>query len=88
MAAELVIILAAVAAAIALVMADKETTERWFRRIAAARAVIFGVLSVIVALFLVGSGSPMLMLLGFAALVYGVLWIVFESPHDAVLDEL
>lgn len=85
MAAELFALVAAVVVAGVLVWTKPETTKRWYQSLTKMKNAIVGVLSVIVALFLISTGVPTLILLGFASLVFGVLWIVFDEPHKEYL---
>lgn len=63
-----------------------EASVRWMRRISAARQIILGLVSIAVALVFVGSGSTLLMLIGFAGLVLGFMWIFVEKPYQTVLE--
>lgn len=81
MAAELFALVVAIGVAGVLVWTKPRTTKRWYQRLTAMKNAIVGVLSVVVALFLISTGVPTLILIGFASLVFGVLWIVFDEPH-------
>jgi len=75
-------ILAAVATAILLVQFYPEATARWFNRIQTFKRLIYGVLVVLVASVLIGSGSPGLVLWGFAMLVLLGLALVIDGPLE------
>jgi len=79
-------ILAAVATAILLVRYYPEKTARWFNRIQTFKSVIYGVLVVLVASVLIGSGSPGLVLWGFAMLVLLGLALVIDGPLEDLVS--
>jgi len=65
-----------------------EETRRWFNRAQQARALVFGLFSLAVALVFVASGSPMLMLIGGAMLLYGVLWLLLDDATGEIREVL
>ncbi len=79
---ELLLVLAAVATAIGLVRLWPEATARWFNRIQKFRRVFYGVFIVLVASVLIGSGSPGLVLWGFALLVLIGLSLIVDGPLE------
>ncbi|MFW5956761.1 MAG: hypothetical protein ACOCQY_05095 [Halorhabdus sp.] len=79
---ELTLALSAVATAIFLVRVYPDATARWFNRIQRFRRAIYAVLIVLVASVLIGSGSPGLMLWGFALLVLTALSLVVDGPLE------
>jgi len=79
---ETTFILAAVVTAIILVRVSPEATARWFKRIQRFRRAIYGIFVVLVASVLYGSGSPALVLWGFAMLVLLALALVIDSPLE------
>lgn len=58
-----------------------EATERWVRRVMLARKVVFGILAIVLALFLLATGAATLMLLGGAIILLGLLWVLTD-PND------
>lgn len=75
-------ILVAVATAILLARVYPEATARWFNRIQTFKNVIYGVLVVLVATVLIGSGSPALVVWGFAMVVLLGLTLVIDGPLE------
>lgn len=84
MAAEIVVIGLAVVVSYLLYRFRQDSTESLFKRIQTLRTIIFGTAALIVALYLVSSGYLPYMIIGGIAVAYGVLWILFEEPHDEI----
>lgn len=76
-----VVIVAAVAAVVAYLIA---TRPQLADGILFTRKLVFGGLSLIIALILIGTGSPMLVFIGFVALVVAWLWFFHERPDKAI----
>jgi len=79
---EFTFILAALATAGLLARFFPELTARWFKRIQQFKTVIYGVFVILVASVLVGSGSPWLVLWGFAMLVLLALALIVDGPLE------
>lgn len=86
MAAELLVVLAAVGVAYGLYRFRRSSARSLFTFIRDARAVIGGVIGVVVAVVLIGSGYLPYMLIGGALVVYGTLYLLFEDPHERLLE--
>lgn len=63
-----------------------DETRKWFRRLSMARQLIFGALAIIVAMVLIGSGSPLLILIGALALAWATWWLLVDEPYETLLD--
>ena len=74
--------LGAVTTAILLVRFYPETTARWFKRVQTFRNILYAALVILVASVLIGSGSPLLVLWGFAMLVLLALALVVDGPLE------
>lgn len=88
MAAELVIIGLAIVTALVLMRRYPDATLRWFNRIRAARALVFGLFSLAVAMVFISSGSLLLMTVGGLMLLYGVVWILVDDVTETVMEAL
>lgn len=86
MPAELLVAGLAVLVGFGLLYKYPDATVRWFNRIRAARAVLFGLFSLAVAAVFISSGSLLLMLVGGAMLVYGVIWVAVDDVSEMVRE--
>lgn len=80
----LAVVGAVVGATVAVYLLFPEAVKSAFQTIRMARQLVFGVAAVIVALVLIGTGSPALMLVGAFGVAYGVLWILVDEPHESI----
>lgn len=86
MAATTLLVLAVVAVTVGIYWLFPDAVARTFRRAQQARQLIFGIIAVITALVLLGSGSPVLMLIGALGIAYGVIWLLVDDPLDSLTD--
>ena len=75
-------VLAAVATAILLVQFYPDWTAKWFKRIQKFRKTIYGIFTILLASVFIGSGSPWLILWGFALLVLLGLALIIDGPLE------
>lgn len=78
------IILAIIFAILVLVYVFPDTMEKWYKRITTTKEIVIGIGGFAVSVVLIGSGNLYFVALGGASLIYGVLWLVFDRPHEAV----
>lgn len=76
-----VLIVAAVAAVVAYLIA---TRPKLAESVLFTRKLVFGGLSLVIALILIGTGAPLLVFVGFIALVVGWLWFFHERPDKEI----
>jgi uncharacterized membrane protein len=88
MAAEFIVVLAAVGVAYGLYRLRRETAVSLFTTVRDARAVLSAVVGLIVALVLIGSGYLPYMFIGAVLIGYAVLYILVEDPLERVLGVL
>ena len=84
----LLVVVLAVATGVVLLRRYPDATLRWFNRIRAARALIFGVFSLAVAFAFISSGSLLLMFVGGLMLLYGVVWVLVDDVTDTILEAI
>lgn len=82
------VIILAVGVGLGYYRLDPAGARRAYEVIKGARRLIFGLVAVVTALVLIGSGYLPYMLFGAFVIAYGTLVIVFEEPHQEVLDRL
>ena len=74
----------ALATAYGLSILYPEATKTWFRRIMRFRGVLGAIGGVALALVFIGTGVTELVLIGFLALVYSGLYLIYEQPHKVI----
>jgi hypothetical protein len=86
MAAELLVIGLAIGVGYGLFRLDPALARTAYERIKAARRVVFGLVAALTALVLIASGYLPYMAIGGFVIAYGTLVVLFEEPHEAVLE--
>jgi len=88
MATEIIAIALAFGLSYALVRLRPEHTKRWFRRVMRARQVVGGIFLIALAVFMIGTGVSVLVLVGFAILLYAALFLLLEQPHATIISSV
>lgn len=63
-----------------------DETRKWWDRLCTAKELTFGIAGLIVAVFMIQSGNPWFMAIGLIGIIYGVMWMAFEKPYQAMID--
>lgn len=80
------IIFAIILTLLVLVYIFPDTMEKWYVRITTTKEIVIGVGGFAISVVLIGSGNPYFVVIGGMSLIYGVLWLVFDKPHETVRD--